>query len=159
MSRQEPLTWRALEAIKALVQRVRAADGYYTDLGSNVSLEAPSADANVERVVIVSPTDDLSDARASRGLRGPGAISGTMTVVVEYSIPATRTDAMRQAHRGRADLVRVLRDDPALLPARITSLTITGRQILQPEDMPCVITQITLSVGLSEPTPAPQLTP
>ena len=66
---------------------------------------------------------------------------------------ASFADTHREAHRGRADLVRVLRDDPALAPAGVRALRITGRRILdQPEGLPFVVAQIELTVSITETT-------
>lgn len=149
----EPLTWRVLQALQAQVQRVRISNGYYTDLGSDVRLSRASGPVNAARVHIVSPSDSLNDNEPGKGLRGARTVRGEMSVIVEYMVPGESTESYLNAHRGRADLIRVLRDDPALQPAGITQVRVTGRSILDPADgMPCVIAQITLTVSLVETT-------
>lgn len=151
----EPLTWRVLEYVQQLVQRIRITDGYYTDMGADVRLSAWIPErASAPRVHIVSVSDTLNDGELrGRGLRGPRDVRGEMQVVVEYVLPASMPDAQKIAHRGRADLVSVLRDDPALCPRGVTGLAITNRQILdQPDGLPVVVSQVTLSVSIYETT-------
>lgn len=158
MSTPEPLTWRVLDQIKTLVQRVRKASGYYTDMGADVRIAGWQVDrATAPRAHIYSPSDTLSDGDVGKGLRGPRSIHGDMAVVVEYVLPVSFPDAHREAHRGRADLVRVLRDDPALAPTGVRSVRITRRQILDQQDgLPVVVVQIELTVSITETsTPLP----
>lgn len=150
----EPLTWRVLVAVQDLVKRVRKASGFYTDMGADVRLTGWQMDRGTSpRVHICSPSDSLNDGDIGKGLRGSRTVSGDMSVIVEYVLPASFADTHREAHRGRADLVRVLRDDPALAPAGVRALRITGRRILdQPEGLPFVVAQIELTVSITETT-------
>jgi hypothetical protein len=156
----EPLTWTILQSLKARVETISVDAGFYTDLGANVSLEAFRA-ADIlqgasELVRIVSMSDALTDAEPPKGRSGPRSIAGSMDGFVEYVIPAARPDAHRQAHRGRADLVRVLRDDPRLWAPGVRGFSITGRQMLeQPDGLPVVVAQISWRADIYEATPPP----
>lgn len=152
--RAEPLTWRVLVAIQTLVQRIKKSDGYWTDMGADVRLTGWQYDTSSKaRAHIISTQDTLNDGAVGKGLRGSRTVSGELSVTVEYVLPATFADVQREAHRGRADLVQVLRDDPALQPAGVRALTITSRQILdQPDGLPVVVAQIGLTVSITEAT-------
>lgn len=154
----DPITWAILKQIKARIETVRVANGYYTDIGKNVSLEAfrPHDLKDGELVRVVSPSDDLSDGEPAKTRTGTRFVTGSMTVVIEYVIPATRADAHEKAHRGRADLLRVLRDTPQTWTRGCRGFAVQRRDILdQPYGLPVVVVQLTARADIHEATPPP----
>lgn len=154
----EPLTWSILELIAARIATINTDNDFYTNLGATVSLEAFRASdlEKGELVRVVSPADSLSDADLPKGRSGPRSVTGSMEIVVEYVIPASRSDAHRQAHRGRADLVRVLRDDPRAWAPGVRGFRIVGRSMLeQPDGLPIVVAQLNCVADIHEFTPPP----
>jgi hypothetical protein len=157
----EPLTWTVLQQVAARLQTIAIDDGFHTDLGENVSLEGFVAsqleNLGPEGITrVVSPTDSLNDADTPKGRSGPRSVQGEMDITVEHVIPITRADAHHQAHRARADIVRVLRDDPRLWAKGITAFAITRRQILEiPDGFPIVVVQISARARIHEDTPPP----
>lgn len=154
----DPITWQILKQIKTRIETVRVANGFYTDLGKNVSLEAfrPHDMKDGELVRVVSPTDDLSDGAQSKTRTGTRWVTGSMDVVVEYVLPATHANAHLMAHRARADLLRVLRDTPETWIRGCRRFAVQRREILdQPEGLPVVVVQISARADIHEETPPP----
>ncbi len=153
----EPLTWEILQQLKSRIEDVRVENGYYTDIGAAVSLEAFRAHdiGQGELVRIVSLSDDI-EAQPAKTRRGTSSVRGAMTIVIEYVIPSSRADAHRQAHRGRADLLRVLRDTPETWVRGVIGFSVQRRDILeQPDGLPVVVAQITAIANIHEETPPP----
>lgn len=147
----EPLTWQVLEFVKAMVLQVTVANGFHTDLGAGVvTLEGDQVpdDSEAPHTLIVATEIPVTTA-------GPRTLKSDMDITIEFSVPfAVQESAERLAHRARADLVRVLRDDFRNGPVGLNTLELTGARIGQPEDgAAVVVAQVTARAGLTETKP------
>lgn len=147
----EPITWQALEAVRDRLAQIRIDAGYHTDLGAGrLLLEAEQVPERQPATLIdggqVQTIDDKSSARRT---------TSELSITIEFAQPITTTgsgsNAKRQAHRARADIIRALN-----LPWRgettgIGALRVTGSQIMQSESgAAAVIAQVTARAVLSE---------
>lgn len=148
----EPITWRALEALRAMLAVVRIADGYHTDLGlAPVHLDrGQNVDANEAFTVIIANEITAVDEKSNRNI-----LASAMDITVEYCIPVTGAgNAELLAHRGRADVVRVLMNDLRGQVQGFNKLQITGTRItsaIEPGSS-LVIAQVSARAALSEST-------
>jgi hypothetical protein len=148
----EPISWLALQAIKALVQSVSVINGYYTDMGAaDIVLDRSQVPEGEAPFVLITATDFTPiDARS-----GPKTTVNTMDLVIEFAQPMGDgvTDPELIAHRGRADLVRVLKTDLRSAPAMLHNLQITSSRIGSDTDeagSALVIAQVSARVDLTE---------
>ena len=130
-----------------MLERITVENGFYTDLG--LSLIALDPRQKPEEGAIYTaiasslfPTEDAS----SRTVRS------TMEIVIETTLPFELDENPELlAHRARADIVSVIRNNFRNQAIGITSLVVTGSQLSQPEDgAAAVIAQVTARAGLTE---------
>lgn len=147
----EPVSYRLLEAVQARLQGISIANGYRTDVGDNVVIDAPYLAEGADVCFITSGAHTPTPASSTPRVR-----SGDVVINIEVVIPVARATAQRDAHRVRADVLRALIDTAIDLPrdadgSAATSLRITGDQILtRPEGAAAIVVQITASAGLTE---------
>lgn len=145
----EPITWRALEALKTRLEGIRASAGYYQNV-VGVSLEAFNLDKPDEQTPLLHlTTGDMLPEGTNLVLKSEAVI--TIDVNIEsYATPSRK--ANRDAHRLSHDIVKVLpRRGTELDPDLDKPLEITSRQILQrPEGIPYVVTQVQLRMAAIE---------
>lgn len=153
MSTPEPLTWRVIEAVAAMLAKIKVADGYYTDLGTTPALTSRDQVSGNERAPFAAVlAGEMSTNEEATG-RSRSRVVGEMELVVEYAVPVAATqNAERQAHRGRADIVRALCDGMRNLPLGVNELQITGSRIdAAPQSgTHIIIAQLALRAKLSE---------
>lgn len=152
----EPLSWRALEALRDVVRSVTRANGYHTDLGEGaILLDDTEADGDAGDVAVVFI--DAADLDGIAG--GRGHTSSDMALTFEFVVPRTQNaNAKLQAHRGCADLVRVLTFKTggrgAGLPPGFRSFELTGARLNGYTDEEAgasfVIAQVTARAGLTD---------
>ncbi len=148
----EPISWRALEALKAMLAEIRIADGYHTDLGlAPVYLDrGQNVDANAAFTVIIANEITAVEEKSNRNI-----LASTMDITVEFCIPPLAgVNSELLAHRGRADVVRVLMNDLRGQVQGFSKLQITGTRItsaIEPGSS-LVIAQVSARAALSEST-------
>ena len=144
----EPLTWQALELIKARVETIRIENGFHTDLGLGLVTLDTGRDADGGLMTLIAATDIPIDDTGS----GNRTTRGQMDVVVEFYVPFGDDDVAELiAHRARADLVRVLRAPLRGALKGIENLVVTGSRIGSPEETAgVVVAQVTARVDLTE---------
>lgn len=151
----EPLTWLALEALKTMLASIKIVNGYHTDLGlAPVYLDrSQNADNNTAFTAILAGEIPTNPDLSNRNI-----LASNMDLTVEYCIPpAAGVSAELLAHRGRADLLRVLMSDLRGKPHGFGALTITGSRIVSAVEpgSSLVIAQVSARAALSESkTPA-----
>ena len=150
----EPLTWLALEALKALVASITITGGYHTDLGlAPVYLDrSQNQDENAAFMVIIASDVLPIAAKSNQNIR-----ASTMDVTSEFCIPVDLTNAELLAHRGLADLSDVFGNDLRGLVPGFTKLELTGSRITSAVEpgSSLVIAQVSARATLSESkTPA-----
>lgn len=155
----EPISYRMLEALQARLQSISVANGYRTDIGQRVLIDAIYVpDDNAPAVFVIA-----QDFARKAGTSTPRQRDSDVEIIVEALMPITRDSAQREAHRVRADLLRALFDTAEDLPKDETgsahSITISSDRIVtRPEGSNHIVVQITASAGLTEritPTPQP----
>lgn len=150
----EPLSWLALEALKTMLASIKIISGYHTDLGlAPVYLDrAQTVDANSAFTVVIANEIATLEEKSNRNI-----LASAMDLTVEYCIPVSIVNPELLAHRGRADLLRVLMSDLRGKPQGFTSLQITGSRITSAVEpgSSLVIAQVSARAALSESkTPA-----
>ena len=147
----EPITWRALEALAALLSTVLVANGYRTDMGANVTLEPYQQQQDSgPRLVIVAGTIETVQEKST-----PRRTQSEMPITFEYQLPADFEDAQLQAHRGRADLKQALTSASAALPKGCSAFRIESATVIQPEQgAKEVVAQVTARAVLEEINPS-----
>lgn len=146
----EPVSWLAIQAVKAAIGAIKIADGYRTDLGL-APIFTDRTQRNPEKngaFVVVIATDFVPDTANS----GVKAAATDMDLTVEYAIPTAMADPELLAHCARADLLRALGPNLRGFAAGFRTLTVTGSQItgaVEPGTQ-LVIAQVTARAGLSE---------
>lgn len=129
---------------------IRIADGYHTDLGlAPVYLDrSQNVDANTAFTVVIANEVAAVEEKSNRNIQ-----ASTMDVTVEFCIPPVAgVNSELLAHRGRADVVRVLMDDLRGKPNGFNKLEITGSRItsaIEPGSS-LVIAQVSARAALSE---------
>ena len=148
----EPITWEALQFIKARVAAIRTADGYFTDLGageiltdrSRLKLEGQSA------VMLIVAGDIEANATGSN----ERIKNSDMDVTLEYAIQFESENPELLAHRARADIVRALAQPLSRGELQCLRLIeITGSRFAQDADekgLPFTLAQVTARAGLTE---------
>jgi len=158
----EPLSWRALEALREALRGVTRSNGYHTDIGAGrIVLDDSEVDGDgTDEAVLLIDASDLDGIAGGRGHNSAG-----MEITFEFVVPRTReVNAKLQAHRGCADLVRALtfktsgRD--TALPPGFRSFELTGGRLRgftdEDEGASFVIAQVTARAGLTHTqSPAP----
>ncbi len=153
MDELEPPSWRALEYVKQLVQKIRPSAGYLTTIGDGLIVleddQAVEAGNDVPVTFIEAQDFDTTSATHARTV-------SEVSVLIEFNIPfdAGIDNPKRLAHRGRYDLVRALMVKVTDLPGFVTSLAIDGGRLLSTTDEQAgtrfAIAQVTARVGLTE---------
>lgn len=146
MSAPDPRHWIALEQLQALYAGIRTSNGYRTDIGARVLLEASqSRPENLPELLVTG--------------RGPGVLGAgkafsvdEMTVVLEGRVAADGATANRLAWRVHADLLQATpkkklgRDSPL---TALTSLEVVDADLLPRADgQPYISVQVVLRAGL-----------
>jgi hypothetical protein len=151
----EPLTWLAVEALKAMVASITIDAGYHTDLGLAPVYLDRSQNAEAAGAFTVIIANEISPIEEKSGNK---TLTSTMDITAEYCLPVeTITNPELLAHRGRADLVRVFLTDLRGQQPGLTKLQITGTRITSAVEpgSALVIAQVSARATLSESkTPA-----
>ncbi|TAA42471.1 hypothetical protein [Pseudoxanthomonas winnipegensis] len=151
---EEPASWQLLEFLKRRVQLIQGA-GFRTQIGAGVIIlddtEVPD-DPTVAATII-----EAGDASATGG--SGVHVKSDVDVTIEYSIPrgqGTKNPKL-QAHRARADLMKVLIVKSRDLPQFISTLSIVSASLGSTADQETgvsyVIAQVTVRAGLVDITP------
>lgn len=135
----EPITWRALEALKARIETISVANGDWQDL-SGVSLEGFDLSEPDTHVHIVA--DDLVPERLYKD-----AAHLPMPVIIEFYLPPS-LESNKAAHRLLHDLLKTLpRKGSELDPDILGVVEVTARRILQPVDgVPYIVGQLAINM-------------
>lgn len=152
----EPATWQALQLLRTRLQDIRIATGYHTDLGAGAihleRVQAREGDAPFT-LVVATAVDPVPDAS------GTYVEVSTISWSIEYVLPLDGDgdpgpDLL--AHRGRADVIRALKDDLRGEAVRLSNLRIDGCEITGDTDArgaSVVITQVTGRIDVTETRP------
>lgn len=148
----EPITWEALQVIKARVLAIRTTNDFRTDLGAGLILTDRSRlDLDQHEAVMLIVAGDIEDIEAGSNERIRNV---DMDVTLEFAVRFESEDPELVAHRARADIVRALaqplsRDELKCL----RTLVITGSRFAQDADekgIPFTLAQVTARAGLTE---------
>ena len=148
----EPITWEALQVIKARVLAIRTANDFRTDLGAGLILtDRARLDLDQHEAVMLIVAGDIEDLEAGSNERIRNV---DMDVTLEFAVRFESEDPELVAHRARADIVRALaqplsRDELKCL----RTLVITGSRFAQDADekgIPFTLAQVTARAGLTE---------
>lgn len=148
----KPLSWQAVGHIADYMGSVLIANGYFTNLGQKVSKEPVQLDPDTDTLPI---THVLMDGEITDGGTQFGHRVKQVPVVVESYMPAMQIDAHEKAHELLDDMQRCLPKGKRLqtnLPKGMFGVEITGARIIIPAEIPYIVAQIELTVGVSEPT-------
>lgn len=158
----EPVTWRALEALRDVLLGVSQANGYYTDLGlGQIVLDDSLLDES--EAAADAPCTFVEARNLDPTTTGKSHANSGMEILIEYVIPRTSdTNVKLAAHRGAADLVRALTfktsGRSSDMPAGFASLEITGARLGGDTDPDTgasfVIAQVTARAALTDRFPA-----
>lgn len=143
---ETPGTWALLETVRSWLSVITVDNGYRTNLGNGISLEAVATSTKNDRLVIVATEMPITE-RSSQGW------NGSMDIVIQLVMPASRADAQETAHKALADIVDALptKQKGRGLPDQSTGVELTGRRILQkPPGTDLIIAQVTARAGLIE---------
>lgn len=148
----EPITWEALQVIKARVLTIRTANNFRTDIGAGLILtDRARLDLDQHEAVMLIVAGDIEDLEAGSNERIRNV---DMDVTLEFAVRFESEDPELVAHRARADIVRALaqplsRDELKCL----RTLVITGSRFAQDADekgIPFTLAQVTARAGLTE---------
>lgn len=149
--RPEPLTWLALQDVRALVESIRVDAGFHTDIGGGLILTDRSrlklqGDAPVTLIV----AGDLVDDPSASGNRTTAL---DMDVSVEVAVPFGLDNAELIAHRARADLVQVFKTSLRDRTEGFRKFVVTGSSFSSDADeqgITFTLVQVTARAGLTE---------
>lgn len=148
----EPITWEALQVIKARVAAIRIAGGYFTDLGAGEILTDRSRlklEGQPSVMLIVAGDIEASAAGSNERIK-----NSDMDVTLEYAIQFESENPELLAHRARADIVRALAQPLTRAELQCLRLIeITGSRFGQDADekgIPFTLAQVTARAGLTE---------
>jgi hypothetical protein len=140
--------------IKERVQLIQG-DGFRTSLGAGlIILDDSEVPEDPELPATIIEAGD-ANATSSSGVH----VRSEIDVTVEYSIPRGQgtPNPKLQAHRARADLMKVLLVKDKILPRFVTGLSIVsaslGSSADQTQGVSYVIAQVTVRAGLVDITP------
>ncbi|HEY1036657.1 MAG TPA: hypothetical protein VGE09_16905 [Pseudoxanthomonas sp.] len=149
----EPVSWAALELVKARIQQITKARGYYSDIGAGLVTLDPREDRRTadEILTLISATDVTENEDSS----GPRTSVSDMDLTIEATVPFDATDnPALVAHRARADICRALREGVRDAALGLRSVKTTGSRFAFANDGGAVvIAQVTARAGLAETTP------
>lgn len=151
---EEPLSWRAIQWIKALVGNISPADGYYSDFTGIALLDdRTQIDADAGAYVLVVAT--AFEPTGESGSRSRRSYTEEMDVLVEFGVlRESGQNPERAVHRARADILRALRQDIRASDAGITRIEITGSNVGDvPDAAQLIVAQVTARAGLTDITP------
>lgn len=155
MPLEEPITWRAIQSIKAMLQGIAAGDVYYTDIGAGIILDDRSQlvlSGEVATVITAGDFDENEDAS------GPRTSISSMDLTIEVAVPFGVDNAELVAHRAAADIRRALRTSLRNAPARFRKLQVTGTSFgagTDDQGEPFTLAQVSARADLAEQaTPA-----
>lgn len=152
----EPLTWRAIQAIVALLRRIDGSDGWHTSLGASPIHDDRSSavDPRAPHTWVVASEIDTDEVATGRSRR---SVTGEERVIIEFAVPSASASPELVAHRARADIVRALSADPRGLATGLTKLAVESSLItdavLSGTDL--VIAQVVVRASLTEILPQP----
>jgi hypothetical protein len=149
----EPVSWLALEAIKARLATILTADGYATDLGEQpIALDRTQHVGNGAYTTVVAGEITVAEQAS-----GPRTTVSDMDVTIEYALPSSTPAPGPEllAHRARADIVRALGAAVRGDAAGFRSLRVTGSRIVSAVEpgTSLIIAQVSCVAGLVESRP------
>lgn len=151
----DPISWKAVEAIADIIRGITKANGYHTDLGlGRVITDDDQVDDDDEEgattpATIIEATDiNVSDSR----------FNDEMQVTIEFVIPRRPGlgNPKQLAHRGAADIRKILRlsENARGRPPGIRQIQPSGARLRGWTDdaaqISYVIAQVTARVGLTD---------
>lgn len=135
----DPRAWGLLQALAAVLARIRIDGGYHSDIGAHIWLEpAQRPESDAVGLTIVSLGIGRDEAQ-------PMGKHRELRVLLEAAYPTTLDDAHQRAHALIADIEDVLEADswmPEALPARFEDAAILDR----PEGLPVIVVQVLLTL-------------
>lgn len=150
----EPLSYRLLEALQTQLQTITVANGFRTELGGDVRLEAYSledlgADIGLRAYVYATELKRDSEGSSNRIKKD------RETVLIDAIVPTAAGTGQLVAHRTLADLRRALdQDERQWLGEGLGRLEIETQRIeLRPAGLRLIVVQLGLSVLLTETVP------
>jgi hypothetical protein len=147
----EPLTWRAVQEVKTLLQSIDGSSGWHTDIGTHPIHDDRTVQPDTSAPFTVIVADEITTAETATG-RSRRTLSGDQELVIECAVPAGDANAELVAHRARADIVRALCADlrgaaPGFRTLTIVSTRITDAVLAGTE---LVIAQVLVRASLTE---------
>jgi hypothetical protein len=147
----EPLSYQLLEALQAQLQTIAVDNGFRTDLGEDIRLEAYSLEELAGEISLrayVYATELTRDAANSSNRIKKDRVG----VVIEAIVPTSASDGQRVAHRTLADLRRALdQDERQWLGEGLGRIEVATQSIeLRPAGLRLIVVQLGLSVMLTE---------
>lgn len=122
------ITWKIIQAFVTALQDIAIANGYQTDLGTEVQDEPASVpDDSPSLLVAMTDIQANSDLTISERQR-------EATVQIEASIPTDYSNARQNAHTALADVERALIRQTCLAPAGVRSVRLGSANITPLED-------------------------
>ncbi len=141
----EPVPFQLLEAIRTQLSVIRVADGYATDIGSNILLNALQRDINARPSIAIGCNNgdfDLSGRQTPTGQpysRG----SRALTVVIEAAVNSSARDFQQAGHDMLEDFERAWAIKTCGAPRGVGSIRLGAWTILdRPEGLQAVVLRI-----------------
>lgn len=123
-----PMDQQIMDALYLLMQGIRTANGYATDLGERVWLEAGTADA--DQMVL-----ELIDATETATYQSAGKRQARLQVTATATVPHDSVSPRKTARLALADMRRALAGVSLdRFPLGTQSLQVGGRRINPPDD-------------------------
>lgn len=120
----EPISYRLLEAVATALRDIRTANGYHTNLGTDVRVEAPIIVQGASVLFVTAEDFDRNTAAQTQRQR-----NSSVRVIIEAIIATGRATAQRDAHRVRADILRALFERRIVLPSDADGSSATGLNV------------------------------
>lgn len=139
MASSDPVTWQLALVLQAQLQKVRTANGFYTDIGAEVLIEdtqTPTDASVLPTIIDVNLTTRTTDAAVNRRQR-------SVDFTVQASIKASLANAKYLAHCALADIEKILDQQADILPKGFRMAKAVKAEILKrPEGLDAMVIQV-----------------
>lgn len=141
----EPVPFQLLEAIRTQLSVIRVADGYATDIGSNILLNALQRDINARPSIAIGTTTGLLDLSGLETATGQpySRQARSVTLVIEAAVNSSGRDFQQAGHAMLEDIERAWAIKTCGAPRGVGSLQLGRWTILdRPEGLQAVVLRI-----------------
>jgi uncharacterized protein (DUF58 family) len=129
-----------IDLVKGWAQQIRTANGYATDVGSNVVTERVGASGDDYSIIVAVALADLTPLKTT-----PQRRDWQFDIAMEARIPVLFTTAEAQAIAALEDLVRCIPTTKATADDNLASLELSGTDITrQPDGIPYIVVSVTV---------------